>query len=820
MALNNAEKNKSGQWHSAESLSLSGCDDTRSMGMSSAAKSKPPLPPTHGSSLDSKPSKTESPGTSKKFPELMPRQPERHLHLQKQSPVTEQTILETHKHFSQDVTSQSPPRPLPRRRLASFGGMSTPGSLSPFTGLGAYNQNINVNKPATDMGVHLSSSLGSRGSTGSLRMSPQNSGRTTPVTSLGSMQLQHVRDQMMVALEKLKELEEQVKIIPILKVKISVLQEEKRQLVLQLKNQCDNEDLKRSCNLEWSNPEKNVNTDIELKDLCKDNSSDFREFRKLSEEMQALERTIRNGHLQGLTEKGCSPVQVNASKSVAVGTDINVDLTASKTFKKSKYTFTDPIETTSIATEVTEVNLGLYSEQETELDTQRQINGALRERICQLEAELKESALQTELICLKLELQAAEARNRADKACLARPSTVTTGTETKLSINSQGVGNHVELRDASTGETIQFTSVGVSCEPTVKNICTGPDVPISLWEVRKQVETREKAVGIHVPTRTQGTATEIKLCDAESNTEEPVENLVCKKTNGRAQSLVHEDYSMNETVGEAKQKVSRGSTTDLIRGVDLGIMASPQRASQLTNTVSSSVSRFTSTSQAFSNNSSTNTNHSKQDKHTNTSHIFSRTVSVGNRIQGFMCTTETRSVGVNTPNLAESILKQTQETVNKVTRDCGVGFTSIYENFLVGLKTRNMASGPSRLPDPIKTKSVGVGEGRIQDISSDVSRQKIQRSPQFQWDLELNHYIEKMHRLLKEHGDLITGDCDLYNKPKPLCDTKDEAQGGTEEHQLISQPRGNTVTIHSSLYTLTSVEDMHINALLLPTCAK
>lgn len=800
MALNNVEKQQSGQWHSAESLSLSGCDDTRSKGMSSAAKNKPPLPPPHGSSLDSKSSKTESPGTSKRLTELLPLQPERHPHLQRQSPTTEQTTLETHKHFSQDVTSQSPPRPLPRRRLASFGGMSTPGSLSPFTGLGAYNQNVNVNKPAADIGVHLSSSLGSRGSTGSLRMSPQNSGRTTPVTSLGSMQLQHVRDQMVVALEKLKELEEQVKIIPILQVKISVLQEEKRQLVLQPKNQCDNEQVKRSCNVEWSDSEKKVNPDLELKYVCKDNSSDFREFRKLSEKMQALERTIRNGRLQGLTEKSCSPVQVKASRSVAVGTDINMDMTVTKTSKESKYAFTDPIETKSIATEVTEVNLGLYSEQDAELEAQRQLNNALRERICQLETELKESALQTELVCLKLELQAAGARNRADKACLASPSTVSTGTETKLSTNSQGAGNHLELRDASTGMTIQFKSVGVSCEPKVKNICTGPDVPISHWEVRKQVETREKAVGIQVPTRTQGTTTEIKLCDAESTTAEPIKNLECKKANIRCQSLVHEDYSINMTVGEAKQKVSQGFTKE---EVGLGIMASPQTASQLTNTVSSSVSRFTNTSQAFSNNSSTNTHLSKQDKHTNTSQVFTRTVSVGNRIQGFMCTTETRSIGVNTANLVESILKQTQETANKVTRDCGVGFTSIHENFLVGLKTRNMASGPSRLPDPIKTKSVGVGEGRIRNISSDVSRPKIERSTQFQWDLELNHYIEKMHRLLKEHGDLLTGDCDLYSKPKPFCDTKDVTQGATEEHQFISQPRGNTTNIQSPLYTFT-----------------
>lgn len=792
MALNNGENPQIGQWHSAESMSLSSRNDTRSMDRSSAPKGKPPLPPPHCSLLDSKSSKTESPGTSRKLPESVPRQRDRYSSSQNKNPMIDQIIVETNKHFNQDVSSQSPPQPLPRRRLASFGGMSTPGSLSPFTGLGAYNQN---NEPTSDMNVHLSSSLGSRGSTGCLKMSPQSSGKTTPVTSLGSMQLQHVRDQMVVALEKLKELEEQVKIIPVLHVKISVLQEEKRQLVLQLTNQSGIEDMtcKKSSFMEKSDIEKRVSKDSEPKDDGKDDCTDFREFKKLSKEMQALERTIKMGHLQARSEKSCNLLQDKASKSIAVGTDIqlNVDITVSKTSKESKYTFTDQIETKSVATEVKEVNLGLYSKQEVELEAQRVVNGALRERMHQLEAELKESALQTELIRLKLELQAAGTRNRVDKACLARPSTVSMGTETKQSSNSKRVYNHVELRDTSTGETIQVKSVGVSCEPTMKNTCTGPDMPNSHWDVKERVETMDKAVGIEVPTRTQGTGTEMKLYE-----EEQVGNLKCKKENITCKTMVHEDYSVNMTC-EAKQKVSQCFTTNLARGVDLGIMASPQTASQLINTVSSTVSRFTNTSQAFSNNSSTNTLLSKQDKHTNTTHTFTRTVSVGNKIQGFTCTTETRSIGVDTANLAEGTLKQMPETGNKVTRDCGVGFTSIYENFLVGLKTRNMASGPSRLPDPIKTKSIGVGEGKIWDtsVSSDLPRQKFQHSTQFQWDLELNHYIEKMHRLLKEHGDLLTGEQTHDSRKKPFCNTKDVAQGGTELHQFTSKPTGNTTNL-------------------------
>ncbi|OCT56749.1 hypothetical protein XELAEV_18004434mg [Xenopus laevis] len=76
-------------------------------------------------------------------------------------------------------------------------------------------------------------------STSSQQMSsftPLSSGMSTPV-SPSPAQLQHVREQMAVALKRLRQLEEQVKMIPVLQVKISVLQEEKRQLSVQLKSQ-------------------------------------------------------------------------------------------------------------------------------------------------------------------------------------------------------------------------------------------------------------------------------------------------------------------------------------------------------------------------------------------------------------------------------------------------------------------------------------------------------------------------------------------------------------------------------------------------------
>ncbi|XP_035524521.1 KN motif and ankyrin repeat domain-containing protein 1-like [Morone saxatilis] len=817
VAVNDAEKTQSGisssQWHSAESLSSSSSDGSRLLGMSSTTRGRPPLPPPHGSSLDYKPSRNEGPATSHIHNESKPQPAARSLALQRQMPVVEKPIEETHKHLDQEVKHQPPPQPHPRRRLASFGGVSSPGSLSTFTSLGAYNQNNNGNKPSGtggDINVHLSPSLGSRGSTGCLRLSPQSSGRNTPVTSLGSMHLQHVRDQMVVALQRLKELEEQVKIIPILQVKISVLQEEKRKMVSQLKNQNDNEDLSdviwnRAYSMETSDIENKVNTEEGLEGILRSGCTDLKEFRQLTEEMQALERTIKGGHLQAWHGKDHHLLHERDIKSVAVETDKDIDITLSRPTKENKYVYTDQVEMRSVAIEVSEVNLGIYTEREAELDAQQLIIGALKERICHLEAELKESALHTEMSRLKLELQAAGARNRADKASFARPSTVSTGTEARPYTTSQGVGNHTELQDASSGEAIEFKTVGVSCcRPKLKDVCTGPDIPMSHWEVRERVETMEKGVGIQVFTNTKGVGMEIKFCDAETNTEVLVENLGSKKGKIKYNSVACGDCSVDVIIYEAKEVVCQGTSTDQVRGVDLGIMASPQTASQRTNTVSSSVSRFTNTRHAFNTDSSTNTVLCTTDKHTNTTQTFTRTVSVGNRVKDMKCSPETCTIGVGTADLQGSALRQTPGTVTKVTRDTGVGFTNINDNFLVGLKTRNMASGPSLLPDPVKTRSIGVGEGRIRElsISSSKSSQMLQQSSQSQWDPELNHYIEKMHRLLRENGDLLTEDYThqkegfvlQHSSPgstssKLSCNNKASAQGGTEVHPFDSQPQ-------------------------------
>ncbi|XP_048198187.1 KN motif and ankyrin repeat domain-containing protein 2 isoform X2 [Perognathus longimembris pacificus] len=92
------------------------------------------------------------------------------------------------------------------------------------------------------VGPGLAGSAGSlAGSTGSLATpalppaTPRGSGLSTPVAPSAG-HLAHVREQMAAALRKLRQLEEQVKLIPVLQVKLSVLQEEKRQLAVQLRS--------------------------------------------------------------------------------------------------------------------------------------------------------------------------------------------------------------------------------------------------------------------------------------------------------------------------------------------------------------------------------------------------------------------------------------------------------------------------------------------------------------------------------------------------------------------------------------------------------
>ncbi|MEQ2214315.1 KN motif and ankyrin repeat domain-containing protein 2 [Xenoophorus captivus] len=100
-----------------------------------------------------------------------------------------------------------------------------------FSNLGSMNNSVAGSNTSLSSAHSFNRAHGGGGA-----ITPMSSGLSTPVTPTPA-HLQHVREQMAAALRKIKELEEQVKTIPVLQVKISVLQEEKRQLSVQLKSQ-------------------------------------------------------------------------------------------------------------------------------------------------------------------------------------------------------------------------------------------------------------------------------------------------------------------------------------------------------------------------------------------------------------------------------------------------------------------------------------------------------------------------------------------------------------------------------------------------------
>ncbi|TNM96876.1 hypothetical protein fugu_015032 [Takifugu bimaculatus] len=100
-----------------------------------------------------------------------------------------------------------------------------------YSNLGSMNSSVAGSNTSLSSAHSFNRAHGGSGS-----FTPINSGLSTPVTPTPA-HLQHVREQMASALRKIRELEEQVKTIPVLQVKISVLQEEKRQLSVQLKSQ-------------------------------------------------------------------------------------------------------------------------------------------------------------------------------------------------------------------------------------------------------------------------------------------------------------------------------------------------------------------------------------------------------------------------------------------------------------------------------------------------------------------------------------------------------------------------------------------------------
>ncbi|XP_064346322.1 KN motif and ankyrin repeat domain-containing protein 1 isoform X2 [Camelus dromedarius] len=795
-----ATPGQQGVWTSTESLSSSNSDDNKQcpsflLARSQATSIPIPRPPAP---LETLPTFLTIP-ESRQLPPPSPQLPKHNLHVTK-------TLMETRRRLEQErVTMQVAPGEFRRPRLASFGGVGSTSSLSSFLGSGSHNpathQLQNGYQGSGDCGAYAPAAATASSMGSSIRHSPLSSGVSTPVTNVSPMHLQHIREQMAVALKRLKELEEQVRTIPVLQVKISVLQEEKRQLASQLKNQraasqndvCgvrkrsysagNASQLEQLSRARRSGGELHIDYEEEEMGSVEQSTQRVKEFRQLTADMQALEQKIQDSSYEAsseLRENGeCRPREC---RSVAVGADETMDdivvyRRGSRRYKDAAvWTVT---ETRNSGVSVTEAMLGVTTEADKEIELQQQTIEALKEKIYRLEVQLKETAHDREMTKLKQELQAAGSRKKVDKATMAQPLVFSRMVEAIVPMRDQMTGSHVDMVDTCVGTSVQTNSLGISCQPDCENKVVGPELPMNWWIVKERVEMHDRCTGRSVEMCDKSVGVDISVCETGSNTEESVNDLALLKTNlnlKEVRSIGCGDCSVDVTVCSPKECASRSVNTDAICQVEAAVMAVPRTTSQHTSTLLELVTQFTNTETATLTESCTNTSLSTLDKQTSTQTVEMRTVAIGEGRVKDVNSAKMRSIGVGTVLSGNSGFDRPSAVK---TKESGVGQVNINDNYLVGLKMRTIACGPPQLTVGLTggRRSVGVGDEPVGDF---------EESPQPQAPsgpvTGLDHYIERVQKLLAEQQALLAENyselAEAFGEPR--------SQIGSLNSQLIS----------------------------------
>ncbi|XP_054033877.1 KN motif and ankyrin repeat domain-containing protein 1 isoform X1 [Dryobates pubescens] len=805
-------KNSGGQfsgWTSTESLSSSNSDENKQSCLAARSQVTSSISARPSVSFETSPSYLTVP-EAKQLPPPSPQPPRHNLHVTK-------TLMETRRRLEQERMMHVTPGDVRRPRLSSFGGMGSTSSLPSFVGSSGYSHTVqqlqNGYQGNSDCGACFSSSLGS-----SIRHSPMSSGISTPVTNVSPVHLQHIREQMAVALKRLKELEEQVKTIPVLQVKISVLQEEKRHMMAELKNQrkaTPNDTYgfrKRSYSAgnaeQWEHMSQ-VRRGGELYIDCEEemetveqSSQRIEEFRQLTAEMQALEKKIQDSNYESPANLwGNRESLIKEARSVAVGADENMNDVviynrSARQYKEVAVGTEKEMRESGVG--VTEAMLGLSTEIEKEIELQQQTIEALKEKIYRLEVQLKETTHDREMTKLKQELQAAGSRKKMDKAVMAQPCVVSRMVEAFVQTRDQMVGDHVDVIDSSVGNHLQMSSIGTSCRPAMQSTAVGPELLMSQWLVKEKAEVQDQGTGWSIELQDKAVGTEMSICEMGINTEEPT---VVPSQSWTAQvaravrSVGCGDCSVDVVVCTPKESVSRETTTEAVPRAEAMVMAVPSMASQQTSTALEMVNQCTSTEMASLADCGTNTGLRSCDKQTNTENVETRSVAVGDgRVKDIHASAKTRSVGVGTLLSSHPILEKPSAIK---TKDSAVGQINIHENYLVGLKMRSIACGPPPLPVvPAGTRSIGVGGGSVYEQMSDLLETPL---PPPELRTGLDHYIERVQKLLQEQQMLLAENyselAEAFGEP--------HSQIGSLNSQLIS-----TLTSINSVMKYASTEEL------------
>ncbi|KAG8588742.1 hypothetical protein GDO81_006082 [Engystomops pustulosus] len=280
------------------------------------------------------------------------------------------------------------------------------------------------NLTQTTLSVYQNKSGDIQNCTGSVK-SPLNSGRSTPSANISPAHLQYIREQMAASLKRLKDLEEQIQVIPALQMKISILERENKQLTYDLEKQknCvvkNDQTTVTECTLDEKDKISKVGVKCEQQSNVEPTghkTSKIAELKRLTEKLSDTDRNLGGKKMVGEKLFGkLPPVKEKTRKSVAVGDDVSVEdcvfYYRSKQENKDVAVQASP-ETKDIGEWVIESLLGLSSEGEKEIQLLQHTVEHQKAVIYMLEDHVKAAA--DELEELRLAVASRQAMGLMDK---------------------------------------------------------------------------------------------------------------------------------------------------------------------------------------------------------------------------------------------------------------------------------------------------------------------------------------------------------------------------------------------------------------------
>lgn len=312
---------------------------------------------------------------------------------------------------------------------------------------------------------------GTEGQAGWGRASPGSSGRSTPAAGLSAAPLQHVREQMATALRQLRDLEEQVKTIPLLEMQICELKREKAKLMEKLSAEPSEAFGHPPGSEVVTGGEEPTRAGPESEtELAKGRVSKVAELRKLTEKLAVPERGGRvwSGRSPRAAERLCRSVAVGEDRAM---TDVVFYYRSQR--DGSDVPDSGVRERRDAAVWVLESSLGLTSEAERELELLQQTVGHQKEVIALMEGHLQEAT--RELEELRLEVCARRPRRRVDKEVTAKPQVAEAVVEAAVVMQNRAAGDPLETAEASVECCPPTICVGVGCRPDGRDVAVGPD---------------------------------------------------------------------------------------------------------------------------------------------------------------------------------------------------------------------------------------------------------------------------------------------------------------------------------------------------------